>query len=121
MPPPWTPDDVNDPAPPRLQSWVRFCLVLMAAVLVGGFVLAVYLNPYKDGRIWFEGTHQQLGLPPCTVLDWFGIRCPSCGMTTSWAHMVRGQVLAAARANAGAHLPCGVAARASGRPLGTQD
>jgi hypothetical protein len=50
------------------------------------------------------GTHQQLGLPPCTSVQWFGIRCPSCGMTTSWSHLVRGNVLSAFRVNAGGAL-----------------
>ena len=34
----------------------------------------------------------------------FGIPCPSCGMTTSFSHFVRGQWLAASRANVGGLL-----------------
>ncbi|OYP34481.1 hypothetical protein CGZ80_15475 [Rhodopirellula sp. MGV] len=45
------------------------------------------------------GTHQSLGLPPCSIRVLFGIRCPMCGMTTSWANLVRGQVWAAASAS----------------------
>ena len=41
------------------------------------------------------GTHEQLGLPPCTFRVVFGIACPSCGMTTSWSYLVRGQLGAA--------------------------
>jgi len=47
------------------------------------------------------GTHQELGLPPCTMVMLCGCRCPTCGMTTAWAHMVRGQVVAAVEANSG--------------------
>ena len=87
----------------------RVVAVVVGGMLVALLVTAARLTPSSAGL----GTHQQLGLPPCTVLDWFGIRCPSCGMTTSWAHMVRGHVLAAMRANAGGAL-LAVAAAACG-------
>ena len=51
-----------------------------------------------------HGTHQQLGLPPCTFWVLFGRPCPTCGMTTAWAHLVRGQVIGALRANVGGTL-----------------
>ncbi len=35
------------------------------------------------------GTHQQLGLPPCAFFKLTGIPCPSCGLTTSFAHAAR--------------------------------
>lgn len=50
-------------------------------------VLAWRLEPDTRGL----GTHQQLGLPACTIRVLFGIRCPACGMTTSWSHAVRGE------------------------------
>ena len=50
------------------------------------------------------GTHQQLGLPPCTFWVLFGRPCPTCGMTTAWAHLMRGEWLDACRANAGGAL-----------------
>ena len=70
------------------------------AILVGLLVTAACLKPSSRGY----GTHQGLGLPPCTIVQWYGMRCPSCGMTTSWAHMTRGQVFQAVRANAGGAL-----------------
>jgi len=85
---------------PRWRWSQRVIAVAAGSVLVALLVTAAWLRPSSAGL----GTHQQLGLPPCTVLDWFGIRCPSCGMTTSWAHMVRGHLLAALRANAGGAL-----------------
>src|SRR5438045_783023 len=75
----------------------RLALVAAGSVLIGLLGTAACLTPSPRG----VGTHQQLGLPACTVVQWFGIRCPSCGMTTSWAHMMRGHVLAALRANCG--------------------
>jgi hypothetical protein len=62
--------------------------------------VAARLEPDANGY----GTHQQLGLPPCTFVTLFGGRCPSCGMTTSWCHLIRGQLVAAARANVGGTL-----------------
>ena len=77
----------------------------LAVTAAGGLLLvllaiSLWLSPSPSGL----GTHRQLGLPPCTVLDWWGIRCPACGMTTSWSHVVRGRVVAALQANAGGAL-----------------
>ncbi len=95
--------------PPRgfaLRGWQRAVLVVVGAVLVGLLATAASLRPASRGY----GTHQQLGLPPCTLQVWYGFRCPSCGMTTSWSHMMRGQVASAVRANAGGALLAAVAA-----------
>jgi hypothetical protein len=60
-------------------------------------VVARLLEPDPRGR----GTHEQLGFPPCSAVALFGVPCPTCGMTTAWAHAVRGQVVEAFRASAG--------------------
>ena len=73
----------------------RVLLVLWGLFLLMGFSLAIYLEPDSRGF----GTHQRLGLPPCTFRQMFTIPCPSCGMTTSFAHFVRGQIVSSARAN----------------------
>jgi hypothetical protein len=45
-------------------------------------------------------THRQLGLPPCSFKTATGgMPCPSCGMTTSFALLVRGDVYNSLRAN----------------------
>lgn len=41
------------------------------------------------------GTHMALGAPPCSVPTMWGVPCPTCGMTTAFAHAVRGQWLSA--------------------------
>ncbi|HVX13254.1 MAG TPA: DUF2752 domain-containing protein [Pirellulales bacterium] len=75
-------------------------LGLLAALTVAGM-----LRPDPNGF----GTHRQLGLPPCTFVWLLGVRCPSCGMTTSWSHAVRGHWLAALGANTGGALLAGMA------------
>lgn len=53
--------------------------------------LARILEPSRDG----VGTHQQLGLPPCTFLYLTNLPCPFCGMTTSWTHAAHFDLAAA--------------------------
>jgi hypothetical protein len=59
----------------------------IALGLVSSVVLiaARLLRPSSQG----VGTHEQLGLPPCAFLHFTGIPCPSCGLTTSFAHAAR--------------------------------
>jgi hypothetical protein len=60
-------------------------------------VLAVALAIEPDVR--GHGTHTQLGLPPCGFLLLTGSPCPGCGLTTAFAHGIRGQWSMAASAN----------------------
>lgn len=83
-----------------LPRWTRAVLVLMAAGLVGVFVVAAWIRPYDaDGQPRAMGTHMQLGLPPCSMVALMGRPCPSCGMTTAFALLVRGDVANSLRAN----------------------
>jgi hypothetical protein len=80
--------------------WVRIALLAIAGMLAGVFALALYLNPYRaDGSPRTMATHTTLGLPPCNFVIMTGKPCPSCGMTTSFSLLVRGDVSASLKAN----------------------
>jgi hypothetical protein len=83
----------------HLQHWVRASLVVMALALVGVFAVAVLLDPYRDGKVWLSETHRQLGFPPCTFRELTGYPCPSCGMTSSFALAIRGDLWHSVQAN----------------------
>jgi hypothetical protein len=54
--------------------------------------VAAGLTPSAAGH----GTHGQLGLPPCGWVLAMGRPCPSCGMTTAFAHAADGELARAA-------------------------
>ncbi len=68
---------------------------VLFAVPLAVLITAAQLTPSPAGH----GTHTQLGLPPCGFLLVTGFPCPGCGLTTSFAHMMRFEVVDAARAN----------------------
>ncbi|MBB3206476.1 hypothetical protein FHS27_002285 [Rhodopirellula rubra] len=76
-------------------------LRVTAALVVLGILtplgIARTLSPSTQGL----GTHQQLGLPPCSMRVLFDMRCPACGMTTSWSYWTRGQWWSSLRTNSG--------------------
>ena len=80
--------------------WVRAFLIVMAAAMVVVFYLATRVQPYiADGTPRKEASHQTLGRPPCRFREVTDMPCPSCGMTTSFAHLVRGDIVNSVRAN----------------------
>jgi hypothetical protein len=80
--------------------WVRLVLLAIGLMLAAVFAIAIYLNPYNaDGTPRTMATHTTLGLPPCNFVLLTGKPCPSCGMTTSFALLVRGDVAASLHAN----------------------
>ncbi|MCI0702142.1 MAG: DUF2752 domain-containing protein [Planctomycetia bacterium] len=84
----------------RTKLFVRATLVAVALALAGVFAVAFWLNPYDaDGQPRTMATHTQLGMPPCNFVVMTGKPCPACGMTTSFALLVRGDVSASLRAN----------------------
>jgi hypothetical protein len=90
----------ESPFASRIALWQRLLLISAGVVLVALLVTAAILKPDRAGI----GTHQQLGLPPCSFIMLFGTRCPACGMTTSWSHLMHGQPLQSAQANSGGML-----------------
>jgi hypothetical protein len=91
---------ISPPPEIRLSRVEQIALFLAGVIIISGFALSCYLKPDSRGF----GTHQQLGFPPCSIQILFGVPCPSCGGTTSFAHFVRGQWGSAIRANAAAFL-----------------
>ncbi|MEM7228176.1 MAG: DUF2752 domain-containing protein [Planctomycetota bacterium] len=63
--------------------------VATAAVLL----VAAYLDPDPAG----VGTHEQLGLTPCGWMLAADMPCPTCGMTTAFAHAAEGNLLQSLR------------------------
>lgn len=82
------------------RVWNRCLYTSLTVGIATMLLLAGQLQPDSAGY----GTHRQLGLPPCSMKLFYGIRCPACGMTTSWAHFVRGEFGPALRANLGGTL-----------------
>jgi hypothetical protein len=62
---------------------IKYLALIALSSLV--LLIARLLRPSPRGL----GTHQQLGLPPCPMLYLTGWPCPSCGLTTSFAHAAR--------------------------------
>lgn len=75
-----------------LERGLWACLALGA---VGVLTLAATLEPNPLGY----GTHTKLGLPPCGFRSLTGTPCPGCGLTTAFAHAVRGHWVPALQAN----------------------
>lgn len=95
---------------PPFPWYLRLVLMAIGGLLMGLLLTAGLLTPDPSGA----GTHRQLGLPECSFqLMFAGTPCPSCGMTTSWSHLMRGQIVQSARANIGGLL-LGLAAFACG-------
>src|SRR5947209_2717631 len=78
-----------------LNRSTRGAMVLGAIGLAAVLGVARWLQPDPRGY----GTHTQLGLFPCMFSQVTGYRCPSCGMTTSFAWFVRGRLDHSWRAN----------------------
>jgi hypothetical protein len=66
----------------------RLIAGVVAAACLALLTLSALITPSAEGH----GTHTQLGLPPCGFAMAFNRPCPTCGMTTSFAHAVRGEL-----------------------------
>ena len=105
VPPHLDPTTDSDSPPlevvPVLCWWVRGGLLAVAAGLIAVFAVAIWLRPYDaDGQPLRMEAHRQLGLPSCQFYFLTGIPCPSCGMTTSFALLMHGDLWNSLRANA---------------------
>jgi len=68
--------------------------VLLAGAFAGLAILvlfALFVAPDPRGY----GTHTHLGLPGCMTIEWWGVPCPGCGVTTSVCLAAHGRFLAA--------------------------
>ncbi|WP_339732968.1 DUF2752 domain-containing protein [uncultured Gimesia sp.] len=74
---------------------LQLLLIGWSLFLIAGFTIAIQTKPDPRGF----GTHQRLGFAPCVIRNQLSIPCPSCGMTTSFSHFVRGQIRQSAEAN----------------------
>jgi hypothetical protein len=70
-------------------GWRLFAL-LISLGCIAVLLVAASINP--NGRGF--GTHEQLGLQACAFEARTGVPCVTCGMTTSFAFFVRGNVVA---------------------------
>ncbi len=82
----------NDASVRLLQQLLWWSIVSGSILLLA---VAAAIEPDARGY----GTHTQLGLPPCGFLSLTGSPCPGCGLTTAFAHGIRGQWSMAASAN----------------------
>lgn len=95
---PYEEEDSVDEARP-LYHWVRAILVALTLPWIVVFCVAIWIDPYEDGTAKKAGTHQQLGLPPCSFNEFVGVPCPSCGMTTSFSLLLHADVWNSIQAN----------------------
>lgn len=73
------------------SNFTRLTALGVVAGCVAILGVAAWIDPNPGG----VGTHRQLGFGACGFLLTTGLPCPTCGMTTSFAHTVRGQLFSA--------------------------
>lgn len=94
------------PTAARVPATDRTLAALGAIACLAVLVVAARLAPSADGH----GTHEQLGMPRCSWVVAFDKPCPTCGMTTAFAHAAEGDLLASAHVQpAGMLLAVGAA------------
>lgn len=79
----------RDPAASGFSTRLIALVVMTGGI--GLFIVAASLTPPAEGF----GAHRQLGYAPCSFPMLLGIPCPTCGMTTAFAHAVRGRLISA--------------------------
>jgi len=81
------------------EKWDDGLWIAGAVVVILGSIL---LTPAESGY----GTHEKLFLPPCWFRLLTHVKCPLCGLTTSFCHIARGEILASLRANVLGPIAC---------------
>jgi hypothetical protein len=83
-----TPPDIGLSPPDGRRSFEHWAILTLAALgVIGLLVLGTFATPDERGY----GTHEQLGLPSCKSIEWLGIPCPGCGVTTSISLVAHGR------------------------------
>jgi hypothetical protein len=95
----WQDEEDSIDEPRKLYWWIRILLVALMVPWLAVFAVATQISPYEQGQARRMGTHMQLGLPDCSFKEWTGRPCPSCGMTTSFCLLIRGDVWHSLQAN----------------------
>jgi len=72
----------------------RLIAAVVATACAAILGLSAWLTPSPTGI----GTHEQLNLPKCGWIAMADMPCPTCGMTTAFAHAARGNLLASFQA-----------------------
>lgn len=80
------------PVASRREVWPQLAAFL--AWLVGS-LLGAWMVPSPEGH----GTHKQLRLPACSVMELLRRPCPGCGLTTSVSATLHGRLAEAFRAH----------------------
>jgi len=73
----------------KANSGMRIAAGCVGLVSLAILAVAAFVKPDPSGM----GSHTQLGQPECGFYERTGYPCPTCGMTTSFAHMVRGHII----------------------------
>lgn len=80
-------DQLGDRAAQATRS-ERLFAGLVAVCCLSMLCVAAILDPDPSGL----NTHTRLGLPECQWPATVGIPCPTCGMTTAFAHAANGRI-----------------------------
>jgi hypothetical protein len=65
----------------------REMLIIALVVIAASFVLQV--NPGRN-RVALRNVPEAMVPPTCMSNEWFGIRCPGCGLTRSFIYLAQG-------------------------------
>jgi len=88
-----TPRQRERVSPLRATLGDRIGAGVIALMCLAVLSIGAWLNPAADGH----GTHTQLGLRPCLWAATLDKPCPTCGMTTSFAHAEEGSWIQSAK------------------------